>query len=93
MAVAEWRRFVIEGTMTALTPLHIGAGKPMTVMLDDARVDVSATAMDAGKKPMIPAATVKGLLHEQAGKLADFKEDVRVTIRIPERTRHRKGRR
>ena len=58
----RWR---IEGTLTTITPLHIGSGA--TTILDkikdekkDRKADIAAVATDHGNKPYIPGATLKG---------------------------------
>ncbi|MEW6127211.1 MAG: RAMP superfamily CRISPR-associated protein [Acidobacteriota bacterium] len=64
-------RWIIEGTLTTRTPLHIGNGDPTTRpdLINDKtkkRVDISSVAVDKNGRAYLPATTIKGNLREWA---------------------------
>jgi CRISPR/Cas system CSM-associated protein Csm3 (group 7 of RAMP superfamily) len=59
-------RYIIEGTLTTLSPLHIGAGWEEQTgdgSKDDPKKLVAQLALDSNNKPCIPGSTLKGILR------------------------------
>lgn len=61
-------RYLIDGTLTAMTPLHIGSGDETTrekLMREDTGewVRVDAVALDDDGRPCLPGPTLKGALR------------------------------
>ncbi|SDF10137.1 RAMP superfamily CRISPR-associated protein [Rhodospira trueperi] len=68
-------RYDIEGTLEALSPLHVGTGEMREVEGvkgrpgDNAPPGVAALARDVAGAPLLPSTTLKGLLRGLAGSL------------------------
>ncbi len=65
-----WRRYRIEGLLTASAPLHIGSGEEEERLLKvdgvSQPVKVMTVLADANGVPYIPGSTIKGRLHQWA---------------------------
>jgi CRISPR-associated RAMP protein (TIGR02581 family) len=60
------KRVIIQGTIEAVTPLHIGSGKPE---LDIGEVDMPILR-DPSEQPYIPGSSLKGRTRSQAEAIA-----------------------
>jgi CRISPR/Cas system CSM-associated protein Csm3 (group 7 of RAMP superfamily) len=69
-----YRRFRIEGTLTSLTPLHIGTGLTKKRPIGDENVNVSEVVRDVNGCPVIPGSTLKGVLRARRNNFPDREE-------------------
>ncbi len=70
------RRYRIVGTLTTVTPIHIGSGRERIEDLrkidpradSDERIRIKEVLIDHRGKPYLPGSTIKGLLREFASR-------------------------
>jgi len=60
------KRIVLSGTLEAVTPLHIGSGKPE---VEVGRLDMPVLR-DPGQRPYIPGSSLKGRTRAEAERIA-----------------------